>query len=86
MDKLIKASLIAGIVTIGGNMKEKKGISSSPKSDLTLTKTDEASLLKTIITCDNCFQGYTMDPDVDEEYLTEAENGNQEFIKEEKLN
>ena len=88
MDKLIKASLIASIVTIGGNSEEEdkekdkekdkieivtqqvkekiaEVIESSPKNisydqnvELIFTKTDEASLLKTIVTCNNCFKGF----------------------------
>ena len=84
MDKLIKASLIASIVTIGGNSEEEdeekdkiemttqqvkekiaEVIESSPKNisydqnvKLIFAKTDEASLLKTIVTCNNCFKGF----------------------------
>ena len=50
MDKLIKASLIASIVTIGGNSEEE-----DEEKD---KNTDEASLLKTIVTCNNCFKGF----------------------------
>ena len=49
MDRLIKASLIASIVTIGGNMEPKN----APKD-----KTNEASFLKKLFTCNNCFKGF----------------------------
>ena len=46
---------------------------------------DTSCSLKRVVTCDNCFRGYIINPDVDEKYLTKEENENQKSVDEEKL-
>ena len=66
MDKLIKASLIASIVTIGGNMDKKENPKEFKEHINNLSsilekkkeETSKASSLKKFLTCDNCFQGF----------------------------
>ena len=66
MDKLIKASLIASIVTIGGNMKKKENSKEFEEHTENLSsilekkkeETSKASSLEKFLTCNNCFQGF----------------------------
>ena len=49
MDKLIKTSLIASVVTIDGNMD---------KNEEAEEETNEASFLEKFLTCNNCFKWF----------------------------